>query len=449
MKGIVAVMTVGLTALSLWVWTEWRERAVQYARGRELFARIEDPAVFDKLLLEPRRVRIGFLREALASPVQVRRLRAHEQAAMVALSQLNFEEAEALSRDALEPALTHADSEIRDAARALRIRWSLEAPPAPLSRPFPEVPGGDAEALELVRQMEATRDAFRIAWWGAELRELAPRLSERTAQHLAERLAVRVLTEYDPAVRVRLVLGFHAVGASWPRARANQFAEEALERMRRLDGVAGQRILTLAIAAVDADPSYFRQAADVVMRNFVPESARALRALDWLAGGDHFITAARRITREMRTGELGPLVEAFELLEPFLPEDARAEAGAVLVERAAADPRDAAWLAGFPVTRQQLQHLAPLLAAPNAPCDVVLGLPDDERELEIVRQLRNPRCTETSWRRLAAAVLDDDEDADEDAVTLEYLAGVEDDDGMGDGPPTVDFRQLSAKLAMP
>lgn len=426
----------------------WRKRTAENAAGEALLARIESDGVFETLQRAPRPVRAAFLRAGFATSERVRQLRKHEQALVVALSQLRMEEAEALSRAVLEPVLHHSPSpEAAAAARGFRIRWSLEEPPERLPEPDP-VPErtGDIAAEELVKHMLASRDVYRVASLAGELQAISSSISQDTAQRLADALSERILSEWDIALRTRLVLGFHAVGKAWPPARANQFAARALEKMRRTEGVVGQRTMALALSATQADSAYFRAAGDAIVARMTEASALGLRALGDEASPAAFDRAARFLIGEMEDEDLGELVEAFEILKPHLHQDRIAEAAGVLLERALADPRDAGWLVGFPVSEDALRRMAPLFRTRLAPCDIVLGLPEESRRTAVIEQLHNPYCSENSWRVLAAELLGTRETGDDEDLSPAALAGVEDDDGRKEDEVEVDFRALSRAL---
>lgn len=429
-----------LLAAGLWAAAIRQERERLRAEGAALFARIDRDEIFAALERAPLQVRAGFLREALARNANARHLRVWEQAVVLSLTGLRFEDAQELDRQILQPILAkQKDREILATARSLRVRWSLERLPEPLEKDPPKFPGGDVEGAKLIQQMLASRNAFEIAHWAAVLREIRTTLSEPAAQHSADQLAERLFTERDLSLRTRLVIAFSAIADSWDPARANAFAAEVVDRMRYTEGAVGLRIFALALRAIPANPIYARAGANLIAANFTLESALGLRALAGKADPAVFDRAARAILEELEEGEITEAVEAVEILWPYLKEEHLQAAARILIQR------DPAWLPGFPVTPQQVEGLLAFLSHKGAPCDLVLGLPEPARAEEARKQIYNRHCSEESWRAIAVAILG--EEPEEQEMSVEALAGVEDDDARGDDTVDVDFAALSRALS--
>jgi hypothetical protein len=137
-----------------------------------------------------RNVRIEFLREALSSEAAADKLRWHEHALAIALSQVDYAEATALYRAAIRPALDRSPqaAALRESF-ALISRWSL----------IQEIAPDDAATLssKLVARLAAERSAEIRDQLAAAIAELAPRLAQAAAANIADKL-IAIATSVEP-----------------------------------------------------------------------------------------------------------------------------------------------------------------------------------------------------------------------------------------------------------
>jgi hypothetical protein len=94
-----------------------------------------------------------------------------------------------------------------------------------------------------------------------------------------------------------------------------------------------------------------------------------------------------------------------------------------------------------------LARLDPVFRMSDAPCQILASVRPAERQSALIRELRNPLCSESSWQRLASLFMG--VEVEEEELSLEALAGIEDDDGeRGEASEAaeIDFNALSDAL---
>jgi hypothetical protein len=326
--------------------------------------------------------------------------------------------------------------------------------------PTPAAELEDAAAL-LAGRFAGSRDPFEISLLASGLHAVRSKLGRESAAAAATRLAARIAGESDPALLVRLGLALDAVSAGWSAQQANGFARAIEARMTAARGAATVRVLAflLRAGAKQADEEYFRRAAELLVSRLEQSSdpetwlmlAMGLRALDDRAGEQAFARAADYLAGQPREA-----AEALAALRPLSPREPYARAAARIADELAQarDPAAARELAlaldGLKVetlSAEDLARLDPVFRIPDAPCQIIASVRPADRRAALIRQLRNPLCGEASWRRLASLFLG--EETEEEELSLEALAGVEDDDGeRGEESEAaeIDFNALSDAL---
>ena len=413
---------------------------------------------------------------------------------MVALSQVNRDEASEVFRAAALPAIRpDAEPEILQAALALYDRWQL-----PLALP------GDLGDL-LLRRLLAESDWRRQRRLLSAIEALPStvRISSPVAQDLATRLAnerdlaaadillgaflaaapasqpdlARTLAApIDSAPVTMLPLLAEALGAlgdGLPKETASLAATTMALRIRsaerhELAAVLAGGLGELAAAAV---PEPFEDAGNELVTRM--EATRDPYSLALLASGLNAIAspirtgaAAHLATRlQARVSASRDPAETIRLLiglhavaRAWSPEDAARFASQMRARMDAARGDATRRIYAFGLHAVDSQAAAPILAeylkeeAASEPGNLAC-LPGPDRAA-LAAQILNPRCSESEWNTLVLAFArvtsqQVASEGPESGPSLEELAGVDNDDGAAappDGGVAVDFDKLSAAL---
>ncbi len=236
-----------IAGVAIWVYSSMRGDPRAVEDGKRILASLgsgdgesaQEDAALVELSHARREVQISFLREALHSEAAADKLRRHEHAISVALSQVDYAEALALYRGAIRPELDqspHATA-LRECF-ALISRWSL----------IQEVTAEDAAvvASKLVARLATESNAETKDQLSEAITALAPRLAQAPASSIADKL-IAITTSVDSS---SIYGPIHALIAVAPQLSTDRRRELATGLVARLSAEKNRAFLAALAPAL-------------------------------------------------------------------------------------------------------------------------------------------------------------------------------------------------------